>query len=155
VRVRALVAGGLVLLAACSSSSSAPKALPSTTRPVERVTACASRTPFGTSGSRNEVRVRTTRGVAWGLAVEGALPPRPGETVKIVWRVTGHGPLRVVFTAPDGRTHALVFGPEQHATSTYHRPGDEWGTGFRFPTGGCWRIHLARDDAAGDVWIDV
>ena len=72
-----------------------------------------------------------------------------------MWRVTGHGPLRVVFTAPDGRRRPLVFGPEQHSASTYHRPGDEWGTGFRFTTGGCWRIHLARDDTAGDVWIDV
>ncbi len=120
-----------------------------------QVAACATRTPFGTSGVHNEVRARTTCGGAWGLAVEGALPPRPGEKLKIVWRVTGHGPLRVAFTAPDGRRRPLEFGPEQHSASTYHRPGDEWGTGFRFTTGGCWRIHLARDDTAGDVWIDV
>jgi hypothetical protein len=75
--------------------------------------------------------------------------------VKIVWRVAGRGPLRVTFTAPDGRVHPLQFGPESHAASSYDRPGDEWGTGFRFTTGGCWRIHLARTGTAGDVWIDV
>ena len=52
--------------------------------------------------------------------------------------------------------YPLVFGPEPHrGGSTYHRPGDEWGTGFRFTTTGCWHIHLARDDNAGEVWIDV
>jgi hypothetical protein len=152
VRAPALVAG-VALLVACSSSSSTPKVLPSTT--VAHVAACAIRTPFGTDGPHNEVRARTTRGKAWGLAVEGALPPRPGETVKIVWRVTGHGPLLVTFTAPDRRTRPLVFGPEQHSASTYHRPGEEWGTGFRFTSRGCWRIHLARDDTTGDVWIEV
>jgi hypothetical protein len=152
VRARALVAGAAVL-AACSSSSSTTKVVPSTT--VAPVVACASHTPFGTSRAPNEVRVRTTRGEAWGLALEGEVPPRPGERVKIVWRVTGHGPLHVELTAPDGRRAALEFGPERHSTSTYHRPGEEWGTGFRFTTRGCWRIHLARDDTVGDVWIDV
>lgn len=46
--------------------------------------------------------------------------------------------------------------PEAHAAgSSYHRPGDEWGTGFRFDASGCWHIHLARNDTTGDVWLDV
>jgi hypothetical protein len=49
----------------------------------------------------------------------------------------------------------LVFGPERHSASSYHRPGDEWGTGFRFETAGCWHIHLARTDTSGDVWLEV
>jgi hypothetical protein len=65
------------------------------------------------------------------------------------------GPLRVVFTGPDGKQRPLVFGPEAHGQSGYQRPGDEWGTGFSFATGGCWHIHLTRDDTSGDVWLNV
>ena len=75
--------------------------------------------------------------------------------MKIVWRMTGTGPLRVDFTGPNGRGAPLVFGPESHPQSSYRRPGDEWGTGFRFTTPGCWHIRLMRDDTAGDAWIDV
>jgi hypothetical protein len=49
----------------------------------------------------------------------------------------------------------LIFGPEAHLASSYHRPGDEWGTGFEFDASGCWHIHLARRDASGDVWFTV
>ena len=45
--------------------------------------------------------------------------------------------------------------PEAHGASNYHRPGDEWGTGFRFGMSGCWHVHLTRDDTAGDVWLNV
>jgi hypothetical protein len=72
-----------------------------------------------------------------------------------VWRMTGTGPLAVVVTAPDGRRQPLVFGPEAHGVGDYHRPGDEWGTGFRFSMGGCWHVHLTRDDTSGDVWLNV
>jgi hypothetical protein len=105
----------------------------------------------------HEVRAKSARGSAWGLALgPGHAPPRAGEELKIVWRVTGAGPLRVVFSGPDGKRRPLVFGPERHSgASTYRRPGDEWGTGFRFASTGCWHIHLARDTIAGDVWLDV
>jgi hypothetical protein len=92
----------------------------------------------------------------WGLALgPGHVPPRAGEELKIVWRMTGRGSLHVVFTAPDGRRRPLVFGPEPHPASSYERPGDEWGAGFRFVMTGCWHMHFARTDAAADVWLDV
>ena len=69
--------------------------------------------------------------------------------------MTGTGALRVVLTAPDGRRQPLVFGPEPHTRSSYHRPGAEWGTGLRFGVAGCWHIHLSRDDTSGDVWLHV
>jgi hypothetical protein len=153
-RARGATACLLVLVAACATGSPPLRPAPPTTT-VVRTAACAARTPFGTDRGANEVKARTTTGQAWGLTVEGSLPPRPGERVKIVWRVTGHGPLHVEFTGPDGKPQPLTFGPEQHASSTYHRPGEEWGTGFRFTSRGCWRIHLARDDTVGDVWIAV
>jgi len=79
-----------------------------------------------------------------------------GDELKIVWRMTGTGPLGVDVTGPNGVRQALVFGPEAHVGgSSYHRPGDEWGTGFRFTKPGCWHIHLSRRDTSGDVWLDV
>jgi len=83
------------------------------------------------------------------------MPPRAGEELKIVWRMTGSGPLRIAVVAPDGSARPLLFGPERHTGSSYHRPGDEWGTGFRFDTAGCWHIHLMRTDTSGDIWLDV
>ena len=118
---------------------------------------CATPSQFGTDGTANEVHGTSATGQVWGLALgPGHVPPRAGDELKIVWRMTGTGPLTVVFTAPDGGRQPLVFGPEAHgAVSTYQRPGDEWGTGFRFTTSGCWHVHLIRDDTAGDVWLNV
>jgi len=121
-------------------------------------TRCAAPTRFGKDGAaRNEVHAQSANGSVWGLGLgPGSIPPRAGDELKIVWRMTGKGPLRVVFSGPDGQRRPLVFGPEGHPrVSTYHRPGDEWGTGFRFASTGCWHIHLARGATTGDVWLDV
>jgi hypothetical protein len=146
-----------VLGVGCSSSAPHRSAGPTVTTvtTIERPAACAV-TRFGVDGAPNELHVGSTHGQLWGLALgPGHVPPRTGDELKIVWRMTGTGPLRVVLRAPDGRSQPLVFGPEAHATSSYHRAGDEWGTGFRFRTAGCWNIHLARADTAADVWLQV
>jgi hypothetical protein len=100
------------------------------------------------------VQGRSSDASIWGLAL-GEVPPRAREELKIVWRMTGSGPLRVTVTAPDGEHRPLVFGPEAHGASSYQRPGDEWGTGVQFGSRGCWHIHLARTGTSGDVWLDV
>ena len=99
----------------------------------------------------------STNASIWGLALgPGRVPPHVGDELKIVWRMTGSGALHVTFTAPDGTKRPLVFGPEPHrSSSTYHRPGSEWGTGFRFTSAGCWHIRLARADTSGDVRLNV
>jgi hypothetical protein len=142
------------------SSSPAPRRAAVTTPTTTATTIARSRTcavtRFGVGGAPNEIHVESAHGQLWGLALgPGHVPPRAGDEVKVVWRMTGTGPLRVVFRAPDGRAQPLVFGPEAHATSNYDRPGDEWGTGFRFRTAGCWHIHLARSDTSADIWLDV
>jgi len=96
-----------------------------------------------------------TSGSLYGIAMAPHVPPQVGETLKIVWRMTGRGPLRVSFTDPAGHRVPLAFGPEPHVASTYRRPGDEWGTGFHFSRRGCWHIHLARTETRGDVWLQV
>jgi len=138
-----------LLGAACSSSSlSHGAAHPGAT--------CSTPSSFGTDGTPNEVHGTSVHGQLWGLALgPGHVPPRSGDELKIIWRMTGTGPLHVTFTAPDGRRRPLVFGPEAHAVSDYHRPGDEWGTGFRFSGPGCWHIRLTRNTTSGDVWLNV
>ena len=93
---------------------------------------------------------------AYGLVfLPHPVPIRAGDDIKIVWRMTGEGDLMVESTSPTGQPGVLTFGPEAHDSSTYTRPGDEWGTGFLFDEPGCWHIHLQRTEGAADAWIDV
>src|SRR5436305_21257 len=89
------------------------------------------------------IHARSTHGEAWALAF-GTFPPTVGQDVKIVWRVTGQGPLHVVFRDPSGRRRLLTFGPEEHSASSFPRPGREWGTGYTFDAAGCWTIQVKR-----------
>ncbi|MEU6790248.1 hypothetical protein ABZ907_00995 [Nonomuraea wenchangensis] len=91
----------------------------------------------------------------WGLLF-GEVPVRRGVEVKIVWRMTGEGPLRKVeATLPDGARARLAWGPEEHGGSNWQRPGQEWGTGFVFPERGCWKVELTRDRGKGHIWLRV
>jgi hypothetical protein len=80
---------------------------------------------------------------------------RDGDVVKIVWRMTGKGPLQVLSRRPDGTIAELTFGPTPHEGSSYDRPGDEWGTGFRFDQPGCWKLEFRRSIGQGVVRIHV
>jgi hypothetical protein len=77
-----------------------------------------------------------------------------GKETKIVWRMSGRGDLRLSAIAPDGATVAPNW-IELHAGSNWNRPGDEWGSGLTFSRAGCWQLHAARADDAGDVWLLV
>ena len=76
---------------------------------------------------------------------------RVGALIKVVWRITGTGTPRVGLSDPGGRAVPLAFGPELHGRSTFHHPGDEYGTGFT-PTGpGCWRMTMTRGAVSGSL----
>jgi hypothetical protein len=152
----------VVTVAACSTSHGSSATPPTSTSPRHPVAvtvtgnSCTVSTRFGVGGAANEIHGVSTDAQLWGLALgPGHAPPRPGDELKIVWRMTGSGPLHISFTAPDGLRQPLVFGPEPHSASSYHRPGDEWGTGLRFTTHGCWHIHFTRTNASADVWLNV
>jgi hypothetical protein len=84
------------------------------------------------------------------------VPIRARTETKIVWRMGGRGAFRIGAKTTDGSSAQLTFGPELHDGSTWSIPNtDEWGTGFIFPTAGCWRVHAWRDDATGDVYLLV
>jgi hypothetical protein len=162
-RVAVLTAAllGAVVLGACSSDSgSRASSTTSTVATADTRARCARPSASHNLGGRNtigkEIKGASRKGSLWGLALGPArLPLRAGDELKIVWRMTGTGPLNVVFRSPDGEGHSLVFGPDAHLGSSWTRPGDEWGTGFKFDAAGCWHIHLARTDVSGDVWLDV
>jgi hypothetical protein len=76
--------------------------------------------------------------------------------IKVVWRMTGAGDLSMRATGPDGATVTPVWGPESHGSSTWDRPGDEWGTGWVFPTAGCWTVRAARSQSGtGELAIQI
>jgi hypothetical protein len=82
-------------------------------------------------------------------------PLRVDEQVKIVWRITGSGALHLVSIAPNGQVHRLQWGPDPHLTSTYTRPGDEWGAGYLFTEPGCWNLRATRGTASANVWLKI
>jgi hypothetical protein len=117
----------------------------------ERPPKCARPEVLGTG----DIRGHATGATLWALPFE-PLPFVAGHEVKIVWRMTGSGPPRFTVTGPNGEDpDALQWGPEEHLDSTWNRPGDEWGTGFRFTDPGCWRITVRRDQGDGSIRVRV
>lgn len=169
-----LAVAAALLVTACTGTGTAPEPVTSPTLAVpspagETAAAAASSRasdPLGAPGCRPptpirdlgglgpELRGTATAGQLWGLVFEEP-PFRVGDEIKIVWRMTGSGELRLTATAPDGKRTPLAWGPEPHFGSTYDRPGDEWGAGYRFTRAGCWTLHAARDDTVADVWLMV
>lgn len=91
----------------------------------------------------------------WAL-VFGPVPIKARTETKILWRIGGHGAFNIGAKTTDGTSAHLAFGPEPHDGSTWNVPNtDEWGTGFIFPTTGCWRVHAWRDGTSGDVYFLV
>lgn len=105
-------------------------------------------------GSLPEVRGAATGAELWALFFS-PLPVSPKERVKIVWRITGEGDLRLDAEHTDGTRIAPGEGPVEHAGSSWDRPGDEWGSIFTFPKPGCWRLGATRGGVTGHVWLRV
>ncbi|MFY1687852.1 hypothetical protein [Plantactinospora sp. WMMB782] len=85
----------------------------------------------------------------WGLLFPRGGPGlHAGRDEKIVWRMTGSGTFEVRATGPDGTTVEPIWGPTSHQGSSWTRPGDEWGTGWNFPTAGCWTVRASRSGGA-------
>ena len=76
---------------------------------------------------------------------------------KIVWRITsiGTGNFEVQARHEDGTLIRPIWGPEYHVSSSWERPGDEWGTGFNFPEPGCWTLTVMRGATIGEIRLDV
>lgn len=79
-----------------------------------------------------------------------------GDSIKFVWRITGHGPARFSATGPAGTPLRPDWGPESHGTaSNFSAPGDEWGMAFTFPAPGCWTINASRGRATSQAGVEI
>ncbi len=73
---------------------------------------------------------------------------------KIVWRMTGTGTFTVTATGPAGTTVRPTW-TEEHTGSTFDRPGDEFGTGWKFPEPGCWTFTATRTTGSAELTVRV
>lgn len=87
--------------------------------------------------------------------VFGEYPLKAGHEIKIAWRMTGNGPLRLRAIGPQNQRISPQWGPEPHGSSNWSRPGDEWGSGFRFTRKGCWAVEATRGQATETVTVLV
>jgi hypothetical protein len=154
-RIAVAVAAAVVLTACTSSNGPGSPPSTATTPPGPTAATCPASAAFGDGGNVGG------SSAAVGMEVrslffqrEGRL--RPGVELKIVWRLTGGGEPVFSASTADGATVGPVWGPEPHTGSTWNVPGDEYGTGWTFPTAGCWTIHVARDGGAyGELALRV
>ena len=83
----------------------------------------------------------------WALVFSAARPSfRVGSLIKVVWRVEGSGTPTLLVVRPDGDLGDLEFGPDGPRSSSFKRPGDEYGSGFTPDASGCWQLSLRRGD---------
>jgi hypothetical protein len=145
----ATVVFALLWIGACSSPSPSASHAATTVSGFGRP-GCHPASPV----ANGEVHGSASPGISlWGLT--GGQPISVGAQIKIVWRMSGVGPLAITPVAPDGRARSLSWGPAYHLSSSYHRPGQEWGAGFVFDQPGCWHIELSRTIGRGDVYLQV
>ena len=128
---------------------------------------CAPPSPRNRAGQSfpalGEVFGTAVEGQLWALFFNGEWASRDssvlagvvGEQVKIVFRMTGVGTFAIAATGPGEVTVGPAWGPVFHPSSSWTRPGREWGAGFVFTQPGCWRIRAKHGDVVGDVWVLV
>ncbi len=96
----------------------------------------------------------STKGEMWALLFFDKAYAK--EDLKIVWRITGSGKqFTVQARNEDGTIVFPTWGPDDHGSSTWERPGYEWGTGFNFPQPGCWTLTATRGTTKGEIRLDV
>ena len=87
-----------------------------------------------------------------------AYPPQAGIEDKTIWRFDGQGAVwapTFALVGPASQTGRLNWGPSIHDSSSWNRPGTEFGTGLLFPTAGCWDVHVTVGLLTGDVYVVV
>lgn len=157
-RGAALVLIGVLAIASCTTGRA-------DSPPARRVAPNLDEMPLGRPGCQPaspmvpradngfpEVKATTSVGSLYGLVMG---PLRAGQEIKIVWRMTGAGPLSATSVAPDGRQVPLGFAPDRHGASNYDRPGHEWGVGYNLDQPGCWDLVLRRGGVRADAWVLV
>lgn len=135
-----------------AGSSRMPGSLPAWVPP-DCVGSAASAQPETTMGLHEVQGVASTGNQLW-MLVDGIGPPlRTNTPTKLLWRMTGNGPLTIFADGPQREQIRPAWGPVPHGGSSWTRPGDEWGTEFNMPRPGCWVLHAMRSDVTGQVSV--
>jgi hypothetical protein len=149
----------LVLLAACTSATEMPTAAPATEAPTSIP---ATSTPVSCQPSEilesqvafGEIQGNMqSNGELWALLFFKTAWAKADQ--KIVWRITGEGG---EFEAQARSEDGILIQPvweQYHESSTWERPGKEWGTGFNFPEPGCWTITVTYGETIGTIALKV
>jgi hypothetical protein len=137
------VTTGAISSAAPTGSSGGQPAAVQTSGLARAPGSCRSETPV-TLGDLGPVATIAGKGYSINALIMAPDFPAHAGNVKIVWRVTGSGPLVLSADGPAGRHAPLLFGPEPHGGSNFTGAGDEWGSGFSFSVPGCWTVHVSR-----------
>jgi len=158
--VRTLISAGTlaaVMAMACTPSQGSPSSGSSaTTRPSPLAAGgCAPASPAG--AFPGEVQGTATGGTVWAWFMQ-TYPPQAGIEDKTIWRLDGPGTAYLPTFGLIGPANArgrLNWGPAYHLSSTWNRPGDEYGTGLLFPVPGCWDVHVSVGQVTGEVYVVV
>ena len=119
-----------------------------------QVQTCGQAQPSPSNAGFPEVRGVASHGVKLWALLFYRPPAVAGTNVKIVVKMTGVGPFHISALGPSGQTVRRLW-IEPHVGSNWNRPGDEWGTGWKLPNAGCWRLHVTRRHASGNIWLQV
>jgi len=128
---------------------------PAATPPAAVASACPRSADWAAGGHIPERQGIGQGATLWALFFPEGPTLRAGQELKVVWRMTGHGNFTISATGPTGGVVQPIWGPEGHPSSSWTRPGDEWGTGWVFPAAGCWIVTAKRDDATGYLVLRV
>lgn len=158
--VRAMVLAIMVAalgFAGCSAEgpTGAPTRMPteSTSATPPAVAASASAITGGTATAlgRIELQGDLHGGNLWAILYHRHV----GTEVKTIWRMTGEGSdFTIKAVGGDGQILEPVWGPDLHAASSWHRPGEEWGAGWVIPTAGVWTFEATRGATTGTVSVE-
>jgi hypothetical protein len=150
---RTIIVAACLLAVACGASS--PKPTPESFLGTLGSAGCVQSGHFQSYvGALSELGVDSPRGSLWALFFS-PVPPPAGKEMKVVWRMTGSGLFKFRVSDAAGAVVPLAWGPESHLSSNWNHRGDEVGTGFNFPHGGCWNVHVSRSNTWGDLWLAV
>ena len=140
----------LVLLVACTSATELPTAAPATETPVSCQPSKIQESQSGFGEIQGEMQ---SGGELWALLFFQRA--YVNEEAKIVWRITGEGGEFEAQAQSESGTIIRPVWEAYHDSSTWKRPGLEWGTGFNFPAPGCWRITVTHGETKGRISLDV
>jgi len=147
------------LLTACTSATEVPTTAPATETstnvpPTSTPVSCQPSKILDTQVAFGEIQGdMQSNGTLWALLFFKAV--YVDAEAKIVWRITGEGGEFEAQAQSEDGTIIQPIWKQYHESSTWERPGQEWGTGFNFPASGCWRITITYGETTGTISLDV